>query len=873
MSNIPKHRQLPDKENRLFKELLTQYEYKQYKKGLKAADTILKKFPNHGETIALKALTLHSSLPFPMTVAGLTKQEEAESLARLAVKKDITSHITWHVLGILAKTRKDWDEATRAFAMARKQDSENIPLMRDSIALYLHTRQFSQAVAARHQHLLLRPTLRSSWTSLIIAHHLNGDMTEGIEVYDQYLGIVKNDGATSSEKAQLLMHIITMCMEAGQWDDALRRLENGLKDGVLSTRGQVTQLKAEILMQLGRESESEDVWRALIEQNPDNLSYYDGFLRTKGYEIRKSVTLDSTSKIVSLLNSFAESYPKALAPRRMCLDIARGDEFRDLARAYLVNGLEKAIPSLFVDVKGLYVDLERMKIVGEIVEDLIQTLEKDAGLHDDDSKAPPTALLWAYYFLALHLAHPAHPNPSYDRSLQLLSTALKHTPTLPEIYMAEAMVRKRAGDILGAAKAMEEARLLDGQDRFLNCKAAKYWLRVGEVAKAEELTAMFTKKDIATSQDLTDLQCLWFLQEEGDSYRANGNLGMALKRYQSLATTFQDYEDDQYDFHTYCLRRMTFSAYYSLMKYEDQLRSHPAYFKASLAAINIYTRLHDDPSLKEEKLTAEEEAERKKAAKKAQKAEQKARKAAAATGEGKKEDQPVPDEDPQGSKLLKTETPLDEALKLWKPLELLASSRIETWTTGYQIYIRKKLYLAAFKCLLQAHDIDPRDPNLHWEIIHFKQTVSAVPDLAEPVKMTTDQLLPSLIPSDADLAAYNANLLSQHSSSPAHILGAAKGLSELDTTRPIPSSSLQAIESTLSRLAAHDVPPSVAIMSSALKLMKELGAPISSIDSLRDTYKSRVPLASVFESDEELKRRRREALEGEEVANGVKPDL
>ena len=59
--------------------------------------------------------------------------------------------------------------------------------------------------------------------------------------------------------------------------------------------------------------------------------------------------------------------------------------------------------------------------------------------------------------------------------------------------MARAMVLKRAGDPLGAAKAMEESRLLDLQDRFLNCKAAKYWLRVGEVAKAETLTAMFTK--------------------------------------------------------------------------------------------------------------------------------------------------------------------------------------------------------------------------------------------------------------------------------------------------------------------------------------------------------------------------------------------
>jgi len=35
---------------------------------------------------------------------------------------------------------------------------------------------------------------------------------------------------------------------------------------------------------------------------------------------------------------------------------------------------------------------------------------------------------------------------------------------------------------------------------------------------------------------LTDLQCLWFLQEEGDAHKRNGNLGMALKRYQALAT-------------------------------------------------------------------------------------------------------------------------------------------------------------------------------------------------------------------------------------------------------------------------------------------------------------------------------------------------
>lgn len=208
-----------------------------------------------------------------------------------------------------------------------------------------------------------------------------------------------------------------------------------------------------------------------------------------------------------------------LTSRRVCfvllyiympLTTPSGETFRTLARDYLVAGLERGIPSLFVDVKGVYTgNPGKMAVIGEIVEETVVQLQKDAGLHDDgvyglrslldllninaESTAPPTTLLWAYYYLALHLSHPLHPNPSHERSLDLLEMALEHTPTLPEVYMAKAMVLKRAGDPLGAAQAMEEARSLDGQDRFLNGKAAKYWLRAGDVKQAEDLVAMFTK--------------------------------------------------------------------------------------------------------------------------------------------------------------------------------------------------------------------------------------------------------------------------------------------------------------------------------------------------------------------------------------------
>lgn len=50
----PASQPLPTKETGLFRQVVKFYESKQYKKAIKAADQILKKFPEHGETLAMK---------------------------------------------------------------------------------------------------------------------------------------------------------------------------------------------------------------------------------------------------------------------------------------------------------------------------------------------------------------------------------------------------------------------------------------------------------------------------------------------------------------------------------------------------------------------------------------------------------------------------------------------------------------------------------------------------------------------------------------------------------------------------------------------------------------------------------------------------
>jgi hypothetical protein len=52
-------RPLPKKEADLFKNVVKFYENKNYKKGMKNADQILKRFPNHGETLCMKGLILN----------------------------------------------------------------------------------------------------------------------------------------------------------------------------------------------------------------------------------------------------------------------------------------------------------------------------------------------------------------------------------------------------------------------------------------------------------------------------------------------------------------------------------------------------------------------------------------------------------------------------------------------------------------------------------------------------------------------------------------------------------------------------------------------------------------------------------------------
>ncbi|KAH7345734.1 NMDA receptor-regulated protein 1-domain-containing protein [Rhizoctonia solani] len=754
---------LASKEQSLFKELLSLYEARQYKKALKTADTILKKSPTHGETICMKGLVL-TNMP--------GKRDEGVELVRKGLALGLDSHICWHVYGLVLKQEKNYAQALGAYNRALKYDVDNMNILRDAAQLQMQLRQFDHLVQTRHTLLALRPTMRQSWVALAVAYQMNGDLERADKVLVSYKSMLKNVPDYDCEHSEFLLYHLRIMENLGKHEEVLAALDVYSKQREILDRTAIVEFRARNLSKANRKAEAAHEWTTLIEQNYESYAYYRGLLATQDIDL-DNLTDESRPVALASFKQLVIQYPGATAPKRLSLNVALGDDFKSLVEPYLWTGLQRGIPSLFVDIKSLYKNSDKRVIVEEIVESFLAKLRPEEVIKElqptangEKKPEPPTTYLWALYFLGQHYSYCGN----QEKALSLLDTAIAHTPTLPELYTARGRALKRAGDFVQASFAAEAARLLDGQDRWLNGKSAKYAMRAGRVEEALNLLGLFTRKDaLSASADLTEMQSLVYLIQEADAHKRAGRIPMALKRYNVVAQIFDDIWDDQYDFHSYCIRKYTLNIYTDTIRWEDRIREHSAYRKAAVEASKICIRLHDDPGLVAActpKLTAEEKKAKAKAVKAASKEPKKGTNA-------KEEEIPPPkDDDPDGLKLLSQEKPLEQALKLLRPLEALQVQDVDVWLTIYDVAMRRKKYLQALKALNITKKLSPDHHELHWRIVDFRLQTSSEAALDASIKAAIDQSLNELIPLQQSPEAFNTQYL-QRVSTPAGKLGSA----------------------------------------------------------------------------------------------------
>ena len=623
MSKAASDSALPAKESTLFKTIVKHYETKQYKKGLKVADSILKKFPDHGETLAMKGLILNC----------MDKKTEAYELVRKGVKQDIKSHVCWHVYGLLYRSDREYLQAIKCYRGALRHDKDNIQILRDLSLLQVQMRDLPGFVQTRQQLLTLKPTNRNNWFSFALAAHLQKRYGQAVSIIESYEATLEGSPENDYEHSEMLLFKNMLIEESGDTARALEHLDSIEtqvvdKSGMKETRGQ-------LLLKLEKFDEAAKVFTELVSRNPENVRYHAGrqaaALRTsrmveqwQGEELEPS----SEETLRSMYAALQKEFPRSSVCSRLPLDFARSPEyFKEVLAAYVLPVVRKGVPSLYANLKPLTACAWKREVMGTLFSEWLESLLKTACLPGSKQREVPSSLLWVRVLVAQH----------HDRcgdtsaAIKHIDAAMEHTPTLIELYIFKARFCKHAKDLVAASEWMEQARGLDLADRYLNTKSTRYLLRADQMEQAQKTIALFTKDGDGPS-NLFDMQCMWYELEAAHSYLRTGDHGRALKQFTSIEKHFLDIVEDQFDFHTYCIRKMTLRAYVRLLRLEDGLWGHEFYVRAAHGAMDTYFRIIDEAASGKANAAAAEAqqgdemsaADRKKAESKRKKAEAKA---------------------------------------------------------------------------------------------------------------------------------------------------------------------------------------------------------------------------------------------------------
>jgi len=489
---LPDNRTLPNREAVVFRSIVRYYEQKQYKRALKAADQVLKRFPQHGETLAMRGLTLNA----------LDKKEEAYDHVKRGLRNDLKSHVCWHVYGLLYRSDRNYGEAIKCYLNALKWDSENLQILRDLSLLQVQLQDYDGFIETRRKILTLKSNNKMHWISYAVANLLGGRCDTAVRVIDSYLATETESSADASsrfEDSELVLFRNQAVCEGGNFEDALRHLEE-VQHKVVDTRSYHAQ-KAELLLRLGRHQEAASVFHVLLDANCENYEYHRGFqaalLQLDAeklavvLETMKSTALPSSEMMLDdpqrdalaqAYDGLLEKFPRSAAVRRIPLQILKEEDAQPRLRDYVAQGLRKGKPNLGADLRTLLrmpdparpgyfsiakdpFDVRTLTLFDfllQVADESIASLKQDDALPDGEGEANPSVLLFAMY-LKVQLLEAAN---RLEEALALAEECIEHTPTAIDFYLRKGRLLKKMGQFDAAAEVIDFARRIDLADRY-----------------------------------------------------------------------------------------------------------------------------------------------------------------------------------------------------------------------------------------------------------------------------------------------------------------------------------------------------------------------------------------------------------------------
>lgn len=687
MSTKDDAQKLPPKEHKNFQNLIKYYDSKQFNPALGEARTILKKFPNHGETISMKALVTFA----------MGKRDEADKLAKEGLRNNFKSATCWHVIGILETKRKNYDKAITAHTNALKNESTNYIVLRDLAGLQHVLRKYEDYRNTRADMVPIKSSQNLSWVGFATANYhcgtVNYDPSNISErqiqdfqlAIDIFSSMVESMSANSNKNgrpdfgqiydvSELHIFIARLMMLQGKLESAASYLEDNQK--AIADNQTLRELLGLVYLKLGQLDKAQKEYTWLISRNPENLEYYEAFER-----IIRPRDLDAKLAMFDVLNG---RFPRAISGKREVLNFlpAGHSEFESRLRDYLLVSIKKGRPALFQDMKSFYPkknssekgDEAKMALIEKAMVEMLADSELDCGCYP-----------WVCYYLTKHFTRLGR----YDDALKYVDLGIEHTPTLVELYVVKAKIYRKLNELSRAVQFIIEAQELDTADRFTNCIACKYLISNNEIPRAEEMLGKFVRNSKEIADYLRELQTLWFETEAIKTTFKNGNYGECLRRCHLVKRIYGDMFEDQHDFAQYCMRKHTISSFADFHTFENNLHCNSGYQTACIYSALIYFKMLDEKNTVESSITKEQEEACETIKKKRQEMENKAMDD---DGWGPKKETVL---DPV-EMIRECTSPLEEVQDFLDKLELQAKESVLTSYLSLEVNSRRKNYA---KCL------------------------------------------------------------------------------------------------------------------------------------------------------------------------------
>ncbi|OHT04712.1 TPR Domain containing protein [Tritrichomonas foetus] len=523
-------------------------------RAIKICQQILKKTPNHPETIAYLAY-LHQ-----------VKKEKAQATKLIgeAVRSDMKNARIWKLNGLILKKQGDYTKAAQALTMSFRLDPKDDIVQKELCSLYLYERNYKLFLDQSNK-LLATNSQVTAVMRYVLALDLNGrpaDALKLLDVYESNMTPLNNEEELLFRNELGLYHS-ELLLRLEKYEEAIKFVTEKymyLRDSI---GGLEVICRAHVALK--QVDEAVSVIHKMLEYYPEDGDYF---------QILESIL--SPENYMKELQTIKDKYKSRYAEVRILeLMEPSNPQFEQLLKTYLVPYLIKGAPSVYTYLAEL--SQEKLEIAVKIAKETEVPLCYE----------PIVKLFIANVFAA---------RGDYKSALSELDAALQHTPTCLDILWAKARFLKRAGMVSQAADCARQLGEGDPNDRNSNTLLVNYLLKNGEMKAAFELGRSFSldhkhlsKILISQNNKFYLLLALCFLR--------GGDIENAKNYYEQVITTFNEFRKSQFNYLGWGMRRI--HSLFHILKWSDNLVNEKVFGKAFVGLAQIALAQNDLQSIKD----------------------------------------------------------------------------------------------------------------------------------------------------------------------------------------------------------------------------------------------------------------------------------